>query len=163
VLGVLDGAVLNLDAETGEERVQVVAVLVLLGLAQDDQTATAADELVQGVDLVVAEGGTAVLGGGLPLGVGGVSDDDDVGAGEGLAGQGTVGVREDVEVASGELRGGDGVGGVLGMGGLHLLGELAADGPRLGMGLVEEDARDLWLSERLQRGYSVFATAFVIP
>ena len=31
------------------------------------------------------------------------------------------------------------------MGRLHLLGELAADRPRLGMGLVEEDAGDLRL------------------
>jgi hypothetical protein len=131
VLVVLDGAVGDLDAEAGEEGVQVVAVLVLLGLAEDDEPAAAADELFERVHLVVAEPGRAVVGCRLPLGVGRVGDDDDVGARQGLAGEGTIGVGKDVEVAGGERGGGDRIGGVLGVGGLHPLGELPSDGPRL--------------------------------
>ena len=50
VVVVLDGGVLDLDAEAGEEVVEVVAVLVLLGLAEDDQPAAGADERLDRVD-----------------------------------------------------------------------------------------------------------------
>ena len=76
-----------------------------------------------------------------------MGDHEDVGAGKRVAVEGALGVGEDVEVAGGEALGGDRVGGVRRVGGLHLLGEVAADGPRLGVGLVEEDARDLGLRQ----------------
>ena len=152
VLVVLDGAVGDLDPEAGEEVVEVVSVLRLLGLAEDDQAAAAAHELLDRVELAVGEPGGAGVGGRLPLGVGGMGDDEDVGGGERLAGEGALGVGRDLEVAVGERLGGEGVGGVLGVGGLHLLGELAADRPRLGVGLVEEDAGDLRLLGHIPNG-----------
>ncbi len=67
VLVVLDGAVLHLDAEANEEVVEVVAVLLLLGLAEDDEPASAAHELLDRVELRVGEAGLAGVRGGLPL------------------------------------------------------------------------------------------------
>ena len=71
--------------------------------ARTIEPAAAADELVDGVELGVAEGRAAGVGGRLPLGVGGVGDDEDVGAREGLAGERAVGVGDDLEVAVGQL------------------------------------------------------------
>ncbi len=55
VLVVLDGGALDVDAEAGEQVVEVVAVLVLLGLGEHDQAAAAAHELVDRLELVVGE------------------------------------------------------------------------------------------------------------
>ena len=146
VLVVLDGAVLDLDAEAGEEVVEVVAVLRLLGLAErrsgrrrrarTPRSRRARRSERRGARaLVVASHfgseGWAMTRTSAPASVSRVSGRSAFGG--------------DVEVAVGERLGGDGVGGVLRVGGLHLLGELAADRPRLGVGLVEEDAGDLRL------------------
>ena len=103
VLVVLDRAVLDADAEPRQQVVDVVAVLVLLGLAEDDQAAAGADELVDRVELVVGEPWRAAVGGGLPPRVGRVGDDEDVGFAEGL-GERAVDVRRDGEVVGGERR-----------------------------------------------------------
>ncbi len=84
VLVVLHGGVLDREAETGEQLVEVVAVLVLLGLAEDDETAAGLDEARDRLDLGVVEPRGAAVESVLPLRVGGVGDDEDVGAGEGL-------------------------------------------------------------------------------
>ena len=105
VLVVLDGRVLDLDPEAGEQLVEVVAVLVLLGLAEDDQPAAGADEGLDRVDLVGRAAGRAAVGGRLPLRVGGVGDDEHGGAGEDLGGERAGGVGGDLELALGE-RGG---------------------------------------------------------
>ena len=143
VLVVLDRAVLDADAEPREQVVEVVAVLVLLGLAEDDQAAARADELVDRVELVVGEPWRAAVGRGLPPRVGGVGDDEDVGFAEGL-GERAVDVRGDGEVVRGERRGGASVGGVLGVGRLHARGLVGARGPRLAVGLVEEHSGSFW-------------------
>jgi hypothetical protein len=140
VVVVLDGGVLDSDAEALEKLVEVVAVLVLLGLAEDDEAAAAAYEGLDVLELGGGEAGVAAVDGGLPLRLGGVSDDEHVGWCERFAGQRAVVVRCDLEVALGERRGGTGEGGVGGMGGLNLARELGANGPGFGVRLVEEDA-----------------------
>ena len=123
VLVVLDGRVGDLDAEAGEQLVQVVAVLLLLGLAEDDRgRRRRSTKRVDGVDLVGVEAGGAGAGGGLPLRVGGVGEDEDVGVGEGGGVEGAGAVGGDGEVALGERGGGAGERGVGGVGGLHLAG-----------------------------------------
>ena len=143
VLVVLHRAVLDADAEPRQQVVEVVAVLVLLGLAEDDQAAAGADELVDRVELVVGEPWRAAVGRGLPPRVGRMGDDEDVGFAEGL-GERAVDVRCDGEVVRGERRGGAGVGGVLGVGRLHARGLVGARGPRLAVGLVEEHSGSVW-------------------
>jgi DNA-binding Lrp family transcriptional regulator len=145
VLVVLDGAAGDFDPEAGEQVVEVVSILRLLGLPERDQAAAAAHELLNRIELAVGEARGAGVGGRFPPGIGGVGDDEDVGAGEGLSGERALGVRRNVEVAVGERLGGERVRGVPGVRRLHLLGELAADRPRLGVGLVEEDAGHLRL------------------
>ena len=115
---VLDGGVVDVEAEAGEEVVEVVAVFVVLGLGEDDEAAAGVDIALDGVELGVGEDGGAAVGGGLPLRVGGVGDDEDVGIAE-LGGEGAGGVVEDLEVAGGEGGGGRGERGVAGVGGLH--------------------------------------------
>ncbi len=56
VLVVLDGGVLDLDPEPGEQLVEVVAVLLLLGLAEHDQPAAGGDERLDRVELLGTEG-----------------------------------------------------------------------------------------------------------
>ena len=82
VLVVLDGGVLDADAGGGEEFVEVVGVLVLLGLAEDDEAAAGLYICEDGVELVGVEAGGAGAGSPLEVGLGGMGDDEDVGAGE---------------------------------------------------------------------------------
>src|SRR5690349_21705449 len=76
-----------------------------------------------------------------------MGDDEHVRARERVARQRAVLVGEDLEVPARQVLSGRRVGGVLRVSGLHLLGAVAADRPRLGVGLVEQDARDFGLSE----------------
>ena len=131
------------EVEAAEELVQVGAVLVLLGLAEDDQAAAVADEGLDRVDLGRVEERRAAVDGRLPLRVGRVGDDQHRGAGERVGVERAVGVGGDVERARGEQLRGAGERRVAGMGGLHLGRDLGADGPGLGVGLVEEDAGEL--------------------
>ena len=140
VLVVLERGVLDLEVEAAQELVQVGAVLVLLGLAEDDQAAALADEGLDRVDLGAVEERRAAVHGRLPLRVGRVGDHQHRGAGERVGAERAVGMRGDVERARGEQLRGAGERRVAGMGGLHLGGDLGPDGPRLGVGLVEEDA-----------------------
>jgi hypothetical protein len=55
VLVVLDGVVFEVEPEPGEQLVEVVAVLVLLGLAEHDQAAPALDERLDRVELAFAQ------------------------------------------------------------------------------------------------------------
>ncbi len=158
VLVVLDGGVLDAQAEAVEEVVEVVPVLVVLGLGEDDEAAAVGDVALDGVQLVIGEAGRAGAGGCLPPGVGWVGDDQEVGVAE-LRGERAGGVVEDLEIALGEGVGGGGEGGVAGVRGLHALGEVGADRPRLGVELVENDAGKLrllghGLSSNRGAGYS---------
>ena len=139
VLVVLDGRVLDLDPEPREQLVEVVAVLVLLGLAEHDQPTAVVDPGGDRLDLGLAQPRLADPGGRLPAVLGGMGDDQHVGRRErvGIERGGVVG--GDVEVAAPERGGRCGQRGVGRMGGLHALGDLGADRPRLGVGLVEED------------------------
>ena len=143
VLVVLDRRGLDLDAEAAEKVVEVRAVLLVLGFAEDDEAAACGDAALDGVDLGGLEDGRAGARRGFPARVGGVRDDEDVGGGEGGGVEEAGAVRGDVEVGAVECGGGHRERGVGRMGGLHLPRELEVDRPRLGVGLVEEDARDL--------------------
>ena len=139
MLVVLDGRVLDLDAEAGEQLVEVVPVLVLLGLAEDDQPAARLDPVGDRVDLGGAEARLADAGRRLPARLGGMGDDEHVRLGERRGVERGGVVRGDLEVAALERGGGCRQRGVGGVSGLHALGDLGADRPRLGVGLVEED------------------------
>ena len=142
VLVVLDGGALDLDPEAGEELADVGAVLVLLGLDEDDQPAAPGDELLDRVELGVGEARGATDGR-LPLRVRGVGDHEGVGAFERGGVERAAGVGGDREVALRERTGGDRQGGVGRVGALHRLRLLWADRPGLAVGLVEEDAGGL--------------------
>ena len=114
VLVVLHGAALDGDPEPRQELVQVVAVLVLLGLGEDDQATAAAHELVDRVELVAREARGVAVRRRLPLRLGGMGDDEHVGVVEHV-GQRPVGVGGDGEVVGVEGRRRARVRGVLGV------------------------------------------------
>ena len=136
---VLDGRVLDLDPEAAEQFVEVVAVLLLLGLAEDDQPAARLDPGDDRLDLLGAEARLADAGRRLPARLGGMGDDEHVGAAEGGRVERRRVVGGDLEVTALERGGGSGKRRVGRMGRLHPLGDLGADRPRLRVGLVEED------------------------
>ncbi len=76
MLVVLNRRVLDPEAEASEKVVEVVAVLVLLGLAEDDEAAAGLDERFDRVDLAGLELGPAAVDGRLPLRLGGMGDDE---------------------------------------------------------------------------------------
>ena len=137
---VLDGRRLDLDPEAGEQLVQVVPVLLLLGLAEHDQPAARLHPGGDRLDLLVRQPRFARPRGRLPTRVGGMGDDEDVGARERVRVERPVVVGGDREVAPlqqprralkrsvGRMRL------------LHPLGELGVDRPGLRVGFVEEDA-----------------------
>ena len=123
---------------------EVGAVLVLLGLAEEDQAAARADPRLDRVELLGGEQRRAAGTVALPARVGRMGDHQHVGVGEEPRRQRPVGVRGDLEVALGERVGGarrsDESAGCAGwIGG----GDVGPDRPRLGVGLVEEDAGGL--------------------
>ncbi len=148
VLVVLDRRVFDLDAETGEQLVQVVPVLVLLGLGTDDEPAAAADEGVDRVELRAGEDRRAAVDGGLPLRVGGMGDDEDIDVEQELGVEWALDVRRDLEIALGERRCRPGIRGVAGVAGLNRGGNVGADRPRLRVRLVEDDAGNLFAGDR---------------
>ena len=109
VLVVLDGRVLDLDAEAGEQLVEVVAVLVLLGLAEDDQPAAALDEGARSRRSPRRRGAARRRRSSLPARLGRVGDDEHVGAAEGRRVERRRVVGGDLEVTALERGGGSGV------------------------------------------------------
>ncbi len=91
------------EPEPREKLVQVGAVLVLFGLAQHDEPAAGGDERLDGVDLGARQNGRAADRA-LPARVGGVGDDEHVGAGQRGRGERPGGDRRDLEVTLGERR-----------------------------------------------------------
>ena len=82
--GVLHGDVVDGDAEPQREVGEVVAVLGLLGLGEDHQASSVADEALDRVELVRRSGGGARAGRVLPGVVGGVRQHEHVDAGQGV-------------------------------------------------------------------------------
>ena len=66
-----------------------------------------------------------------------------------------VGVGGDLELALGERVGGAGERGVAGWEGCIAAGDVGADGPRLGVGLVEEDADGLAARADVHRAVTI--------
>ena len=92
VLVVLDGVVLEMQPEPLQQLVEVVAVLVLLGLAEHDQPAAARDERLDRVELGGAQPRRPGSGRPLPARVRRMRDHEHAGAGQRLLGQRPLGV-----------------------------------------------------------------------
>jgi len=122
VLIVLDGLVLEMHAEVAEQVVEVVAVLLVLGLTAHDQSAAAADERVDRIELIACQQWRADPRRFLPPRVRRMSDHEHVAAAQRVLGQRPVRVRGDLEVAFGQCRRGQRVGRVGRMRRLHLAG-----------------------------------------
>jgi hypothetical protein len=140
---VLDGRVLDPEAEAGEEVVEVVAVLLLLGLAERDQPPAGGDEPLDRIELGGGEAGGAGVNGRLPAGVGGVGDDEHGDALERRGRERAAHVDGDLELARGEGAGGVGERRIAGVSGLDRGGDVGAHCPGLGVGLVEDDGGEL--------------------
>jgi Lrp/AsnC family transcriptional regulator, leucine-responsive regulatory protein len=141
VLVVVDGVVEHAQAEALKQCVEVGAVLVLLGLGQHDQPATLTDPRLDRVELGVGEPRRAAGDDALPALLGGVGDHQHAGAVQRAGVQRAVDVGGDREAAAAQRGGRQCVGAVLRVGGMHPGGDVGADRPGLGMGLVEEDVR----------------------
>ncbi len=135
------------SAEARKQCVEVGAVLVLLGLSEHYEAATAGDKRLDGRDLLGGEHRRAADRA-LPLGSGRMRDDEHVGIVEHAAGQRAARVRRDLEVALREGGRGGGIRSGCGMLGPHGRGGVRPDRPRLAVGLIEDDASHLALAQR---------------
>ena len=142
VLVVLDRVVLQVQAEAREQLVHVVAVLLLLGLAQHYQPTAGGHERLNRVELLVTQPGRAGPGGSLPCGIRGVGDHQHVAPAQRLLRERAVDVGRHDELPRGEGSGSSRVGRIAGMRRLHLAGELGTDRPCLAVRLVEHDTRE---------------------
>ena len=119
ILVVLDGLVLQGQAEPDQQVVDVVAVLLLLGLAEDHEPAAVAHEVLDGIELLGAQARRAGAGRPLPPRVGGMRDHEQVVLTQELPIQGLPVVTHDFEAVAGERRRRNRVGGIARVRGLH--------------------------------------------
>ena len=133
---------LDADAEAGEQLGEVAAVLLLLVLGQHDQPAAVHDVLLDRVELLDGQDGAAQAGGALPALGGRMSDHEDVPRAQQGRGDRALGVRGDGVPETAQQSRGAGVAAVVGMPGIHRLGHVPPDGPRLAVRLVEQRPRE---------------------